>query len=99
RIRLEPRRDRARGTVAAGRRRRRRTPGPEDADEPAAERLEALAFAHEPLARRADERDRLGEEDPHRVAEGERLLVRTALRLDTRERRRGQLDRGVQGQG
>ena len=55
-------------------------------------------LAHEPLARRADERDRLGEQDAHRVAEGDRLLVRPALRLDLAQRGGGQLDRGVQRQ-
>ena len=32
-------------------------------------------LAHEPLARSADERHGLGEEDAHRVAEGHRLRV------------------------
>src|SRR5262245_5668462 len=59
----------------------------------------ALAgFAHEPLARGADERHCLGEQDTHRVTERERLLVRAALRLDPRQRRGGQLVRRVQRQ-
>ena len=57
-----------------------------------------VTFAHEALARRADERDRLGEEHAHRVAQGDRLLVGVPATCDLRERRRGQLDRGVQGQ-
>src|SRR5436190_15796096 len=57
-----------------------------------------LSLAHEPLARRADERDRLGEEDPHRVPKRERLLVGTPAHLHLRERRRRQLDGGVERQ-
>src|SRR5581483_7085427 len=55
-------------------------------------------LAHEALARGGDERDRLREEHAHGVAQRERLLVRTARHLHLRERRRGQLDGGVQRQ-
>ena len=53
---------------------------------------------HEPLAGRAHQRDRLGEEHAHRVAEGDRLLVDRAARLHLLERGGRQLDRGVQRQ-
>src|SRR5713226_9561655 len=43
-------------------------------------------LAHEPLARGAHERHRLGEEQPHGVAERDRLLVDAALRLHLGER-------------
>src|SRR3989442_14552853 len=59
---------------------------------------QALRLAHEALTRPADERDRLGEEHAHRVAESDRLPVGGPFDLQLRERRRGQLDRGVQGQ-
>src|ERR1700751_4965361 len=59
-------------------------------------RRAALRLAHEALAGGADERHRLGEEHAHRVPQGDRLLVDPALRLDLLERRRGQLDRGVE---
>src|SRR5205807_8101990 len=55
-------------------------------------------LAHEPLARRADERHRLGEQHAHRVTQRDRLLVGTTGDLNLRERRRGQLDGRVQGQ-
>ena len=71
------------------RRRRRRL---ESADEP------RRYCAHEALTGCRDERDRLGEEHAHRVAERERLRVRRALDLHLPERRRGQLDGGVQRQ-
>ena len=48
--------------------------GREDTDERAVEHA-ALALAHEALAGGADERDRLGEEHAHGVAQRERLLV------------------------
>src|SRR5437762_6977137 len=57
-----------------------------------------LSLAHEPLARRADERDRLGEEDSHRVPQRERLLVGSPAHLHLRERRRRELDGGVERQ-
>src|SRR5581483_11142898 len=56
------------------------------------------ALAHETLAGGADERDRLGEEHAHRIAQGERLLVGAALDGDLRERGGRQLDGGVQRQ-
>src|SRR5207247_9870629 len=55
-------------------------------------------LAHEPLAGGADERDRLGEEHAHGVAERDRLLLGRALHLHLRERRRGELDCSVQRQ-
>src|SRR4029453_2062551 len=55
-------------------------------------------FAHEALACGADERDRLPGEHAHGCAQLERLLVRRPGRGDLRERRVGQLDRGVQRQ-
>jgi bacterioferritin B len=48
-------------------------------------------LAHEALARRRDEGDRLGEEDPHRVAQSKRLRIRSAFDLHPLERRAGQL--------
>ena len=42
-------------------------------------------LAHEALAGGGDERDRLGEEDAHRVAERDRLRVRRALDVDAAE--------------
>src|SRR5205823_6040471 len=63
---------------------------------PATARL--LALAHEPLARGADERHRLGEQDAHRVAQRDRLLVGGTADLNLRERSRCQLDGGVQRQ-
>src|SRR5262245_55986382 len=59
----------------------------------------ALLFSHEALAGRAHERDRFGKEDAHRVAEGDRLLVRATLHRHLAERRRRQVDRSVQRQG
>src|SRR5712692_6287601 len=59
---------------------------------------ERLALAHEALACRGDERHRLGEQHPHRVAERDRLLVDRAGRLHLRERGGRQLDRRVQRQ-
>ena len=53
---------------------------------------------HEPLTGRRDERHRLGEEHAHGVAERDRLLVRPAADLDLLERRRSQLDGGVEGE-
>src|SRR5437899_439601 len=53
-------------------------------------------LAHEPLARGAHERHRLGEEQPHGVAERDRLLVDAALRLHLGKRGGGQLDGGVE---
>src|SRR3954464_11455517 len=58
-----------------------------------------MLLAHEALARGAHQRDGLGEEDAHRVPEGDRLLVDAALRIDLRQCRGSQLDRGVQRQG
>ncbi len=55
-------------------------------------------LAHEALTGCRDERDRLGEEHAHRVAERERLRVRRAVDLHLAERRRGELDRGRQRQ-
>src|SRR5436190_2579973 len=55
-------------------------------------------LAHEALARGADERYCLREEDPHRVAQGDRLLVRPAVHGDATERRRGEIDGRVQRQ-
>ena len=46
-----------------------------------------------------NERDRLGEEHAHRVAERDRLLVGAAARLHLLERGRSQLDGRVQRQG
>src|SRR5260221_9806495 len=60
--------------------------------------VRVLRLAHEPLARGADERHRLGEEQPHCVAERNRLLVDRALRLQLGERGGGQLDGSVQRQ-
>src|SRR5947199_50900 len=57
-----------------------------------------LRLAHEALTRCTDERNGLREEDAHRVPQGDRLLVDAAGRLDLRERRRGQLDRGIERQ-
>src|SRR5918994_6049433 len=57
-----------------------------------------LALAHEPLARGADERHRLGEEDAHCVAQRNRLLVRASLRLHLAERGGGELNGRVEGQ-
>src|SRR2546423_12451646 len=57
-----------------------------------------LSLAHEALTRRADERDCLGEEPPHGVAERDRLLVRRSGRLQLRERGAGQFDCRVQSQ-
>ena len=48
-------------------------------------------LAHEALARRRHEGDGLGEEDPHRVAQSERLGVRRPLDLQAFQRRAGQL--------
>ena len=45
-----------------------------------------------------DERHRLREEDPHRVAQCERLLVRRSRDLHALQRGAGQLDRRVQRQ-
>src|SRR5579871_6545408 len=61
-------------------------------------KLRGLALLHEPLARGADERHRLGEQDAHRVAQGDRLLVDAALRLDLLERGGRELDSGVERQ-
>ena len=55
-------------------------------------------LAHEPLAGRADERHRLGEENAHRIAQCRRLLVRATGRLHLLEGGRGELDGGTQGQ-
>ena len=55
-------------------------------------------LAHEALAGCRDERDRLGEEHAHRVAERDRLRVGRAVDLHLAERRSGQLDRGVERQ-
>src|SRR5581483_8354760 len=55
-------------------------------------------FAHEALAGGADQRDRLREEDPHRVAQREGLLVGAPGHLDAGERRGRQLDGRVQRQ-
>ena len=72
---------------SAGRRRSRRRgrspPGRQAAERAqpgscrggAARPYRQISVAHEPLARRADERDGLGEEHPHRVAKGDRLLL------------------------
>lgn len=49
-------------------------------------------LAHEPLAGGGNERHRLGEEDAHCVAKGDRLLVEAALDLNLRESGGGQLD-------
>src|SRR3954454_13942547 len=57
-----------------------------------------LRLAQEALTRCAHERNRLREEDAHRVPQGNRLLVDAAGRLDLRERRGRQLDCGVQRQ-
>src|SRR5262245_35700870 len=58
----------------------------------------ASGLAHEALAGCAHERDGLGKEDAHRVAEGDRLLVGATGDRHLRQRRRGQLDGGVQRQ-
>src|SRR5581483_644824 len=58
----------------------------------------ASAFAHEALTGGAHERDRLGEEHAHRIAERERLLVRSALHRELAECSAGELDGGVQRQ-
>ena len=55
-----------------------------------------VRVAHQALAGCADERNRLGEEHAHRVAQRECLLVDRALRLHLAERGRGELDRGVE---
>ena len=55
-------------------------------------------LAHEPLARCADERDRLGEQDAHGVTERKRLLVDRPRDLDALERGRRQVDGRVQRQ-
>jgi hypothetical protein len=47
---------------------------------------------------RRDKSNRLGEEDAHRIAQGDGLLVRRAGHLEALERGAGQFDRGVQGQ-
>src|SRR6266576_1939225 len=52
----------------------------------------------QPTARRAHERNCLGEEHAHRVAQCEGLLVARALDVDLRQGRGGQLDGGVQRQ-
>ena len=57
-----------------------------------------LALAHEPLAGCADERYRLGKEHAHRVAHRNRLFFGAALNVHLRERSRGELDGGVEGQ-
>src|SRR5207249_6098474 len=53
---------------------------------------------HESLARSAHKRHRLREEDAHRVAERDRLLVDATLRLHLLQRGSGQLDRRVEGE-
>ena len=57
-----------------------------------------LSLSHETLAGCADQRDGLGEENTHRVAEGDRLLVGPALHGHLPEGGGRQVDRGVQGQ-
>src|SRR5579864_5757740 len=57
---------------------------------------EILRLAHEALTGCTDERNRLREEDAHRVPQGDRLLVDAARGLNLLERRGGQLDRGVE---
>src|SRR5262245_6576566 len=63
---------------------------------PADWRRAGSALAHEALAGCGDERDGLGEENAHGVTQREGLLVDAAGRLNLLERRRRQLDRGVQ---
>src|SRR5437667_6383218 len=59
-------------------------------------RASALRLAHEALAGGADESDRLGKEDPHRVTQSDRLLVWAAFDLHPAQSGPGQLDRSAQ---
>jgi ferritin len=60
--------------------------------------LRRKRLAHESLPGGGDKRDRFGEENPHRVPKGDRLLVRRALHLHLLQRSRGELDRRIQGE-
>ena len=56
------------------------------------------ALAHEALPCGRHQRHRLGEEHPHRVSKGDRLLVDGSRRLDPAERRRRQVDSRIERQ-
>ena len=58
-----------------------------------------LSLPHEPLTRRRHERHRFREEDPHCIAERDRLLVNRPLGLDLLQGRPRQFDSRVQRQG
>ena len=59
--------------------------------------LTTISLAHEALPGGRDERDRLGEEHAHRVAERGRLRVGRAFDLNAAERGGREIHRGVQG--
>src|SRR6267378_1516532 len=83
--------------MARSRRATRRRDCRSAATKPSATEPGAL-LAHEALAGGGDECDSLGEEDAHRVAERDGLLVHAARGLELAQRGCRQLDGGVERQ-